>query len=182
MSRSTWDNMQQSFASCMDPNTKQIKTLTYLEVCDRVSNVFEAMFMGLIASQLKADIDNSSSNLKNGFLNHPENCDTIDTLLDFTLKKYGKEELRMDRASPIHGLLWSKRSVQFVVFYLDLLSKRPDLTAPECAQQTYEIVLMPYHGWLTSKFASTVMGFSPVREDIYAKLVRLHESKNHLLA
>lgn len=170
MSRSAWDSALQTFVECRDASTGKIDTLKYVEMCDRVSDIYGAMFMSMLASQLKSDIDNSSGNVRKAYDQSPENSQTLDTYMEHLLQTRGHQQLREDRASGVHGLLWSKRSVEFVVTYIEKLCENEEMTGSQCAQATYEQVLMPYHGWITSKFVKTVMGYAPSRETVCAKL------------
>jgi hypothetical protein len=171
--REAFDKCHRIFAAALETvegKENRIPTENFLSVCDGIGGLFEAMFMGMVASQLKADIDNSANNVRLKFLKHPDKCHTLEDLVIHDLKHRGRHEVRNDRASGTVALIWAKRSVQFVVMYLELLGANPEITASECAQTTYEKVLAPYHGWLTSKFVATVMGLAPDREDIYTKL------------
>ena len=171
--REAWDHAHKTFATTLetiDGQANRIQTEQFFRVCDAVGGMFQAMFMGMIASQLKGDIDNSVNSVRQAFLKQPDKCHTLEDLVAYDLESRGLETIRADRASGTVGLIWAKRSVQFVVMYLELLGKQPDITAGECTQNTYEKVLMPYHGWLTSKFVVTVMGLAPDREDVYTKL------------
>jgi len=142
----------------------------FFKVVQGIEGIYQAMFMEMIANQLKGDIANSANSVRQTYLKHPEKCATLQDLVVHDLKHRGRHEVRADRSSGTVGLIWAKRNAHFVVMYLELLHTKPDIAAGECAQETYEKILMPYHGWLTSKFVSTVMGLAPSREDIYSKL------------
>jgi hypothetical protein len=154
----------------IDGSPNRIPTERFLDVCASVSDIFGALFMEMIANQLRGDIDNSANSVKKCFLQHPDKCETLEHLVVHDLKHRGRHEVRNDRSSGTVGLLWAKRAVAFVVMYVELLGTDSNISAGECAQKTYETILMPYHGWLTSKFVSTVMYLAPTREDIFEKL------------
>lgn len=168
-------NAQAGFQTALteDPSAQGkvlVPTEHFIQVCALTAEIYQALFISALASQLKGDIDNSANNLLKSYKLFPADRATLDALIGHEIKTRGYDAVRADRESGTVGLLWAKRSIDFVVMYLDLLSTRPDLDAGSCAQQTYDKVLAPYHGWLTSTFVSTVMGFAPAREDVYAKL------------
>jgi len=165
-----FDHARKTFAGAMDPTTRAVNTEAFLAVCDAIGGIYQAMFMEMIASQLKGDVDNSANNVKIFYDKNRDRCLTIQDLVKEDLRLRTKEEVRNDRSSGTVALLWAKRNVNFVVMYVELLGKFPDITAGECAQQTYAKILMPYHGWVTSTFVSTVMGLAPAREEIYLRL------------
>jgi len=168
-----WQDAHKSFQTALqtvDGKENRIPTENFLQVCEAVGHIYQALFMEMIASQLKGDIDNSANSVRQCYLKHPDKCNTLENLVVHDLKHRGRHEVRNDRSSGIVGLLWAKRAVAFVVMYVELLGSTPDITAGECAQATYDKILAPYHGWLTSKFVSTVMGLAPGREDIYSTL------------
>ncbi|KAH9256662.1 hypothetical protein BASA81_005166 [Batrachochytrium salamandrivorans] len=158
------------FQASIDPATKQIDTVKFVAACQDVAKIYDALFMGLIASQLKGDITNSSSCLQKAFLANPVDRATLQALVDNELKLFGKDKVRVNKASGIVSLLWAKRAVTFILTYLDFLGTKPDWSAGQCAQQTYEVVLKRYHGWLTAKMVGAAMGLAPSREDIFVKL------------
>jgi hypothetical protein len=152
-------------------STSSIDTVKFTEACEAIANVYDALFsVGLMASQLKGDILNSSGTVKKAYLKSPGNCDTLEHLIEYELKTIGKDKCRTDKSTGIIGLLWAKRAVQFIMVYLDLLGTRGDLSSSACARQTYETVLAKYHGWFTSKTLSGLMGLAPSRDDIFLKL------------
>ena len=148
-----------------------MNTLKFVAACEEIANVYDALFsVGMMASQLKGDIMNSSSSVKKAFLKAPEQCGTLDALIQQELRVLGRDKIRVDKTAGCIGLLWAKRAVQFIMVYLDLLGTRPDLNSSACARQTYETVLAKYHGWFTSKALGAAMGMAPTREDIFLKL------------
>ena len=164
--KSTFDTSLQT----VDGTPDRIPTETFFQVCESVAAIFQALFMDMIANQLKNDIDNSANSVRKCYVKHPKERSTLEDLVAHELQQRGRQEVRNDRSSGVVGLIWAKRSVAFVVMYVELLGSKPDITAGECAQTTYNKILAPYHGWLTSKFVSTVMGLAPAREHIYEKL------------
>jgi len=126
--------------------------------------------VGLMASQLKGDIMNSSGTVKKVYLKHPDKCTDLESLIKFELGAVGKDKVRTDKTTGIIGMLWAKRAVQFIMVYLDLLGTRPDLNSSQCARQTYDTVLAKYHGWFTSKAIGAAMGMAPARDEIFLKL------------
>jgi hypothetical protein len=163
---SAWQETQDAFAGCME-GTK-IDALGFASACRSIAKIYDALFMGMVAGQLKGDITNSAGTLEKAAMKHK--CATLEDLIVHELKHEGRHKVRADKTSGVIGMLWAKRAVQFIVMYLELLATRDDLTAPKCAQQTYEVVLMKYHGWFTSKAISAVMGLAPSKQEIFTKL------------
>jgi len=166
---SAWLETQDAFSQCMD-ESKKINTLKFVAACRAIAKIYDALFVGMVAGQLKGDILNSSATIEKVFLKNPDKCETLQDMVAFELKTRGKEVVRADKTSGIVGLLWSKRATDFITTYLNLLATKDDMTAPKCAQMTYETVLMKYHGWLTSKMISAVMNLAPSKQDIFSKL------------
>jgi len=152
----------------MDPATKKIDAFKFAAACKDIAKIYDALFMGMVASQLKGDILNSSSTVEKAAMKLK--VETVEDIVSTDLKHHGRHAVRADKTSGVIGVLWAKRAVNFIVMYLDLLATRDDLTAPKCAQLTYETVLMKYHGWLTSKAIGAVMSLAPSRQEIFTKL------------
>jgi hypothetical protein len=164
-----WQEVETAFADCLDKE-KKIDSLKFAQACQVVAKIYDALFIGMVAGQLKGDILNSSGNVQKVFLKHPDKCAHLEDMIIFELKTHGRHVVRGDKTSGVVSMLWAKRAVQFIMTYLELLGTRDDLTAPKCAQLTYETVLMKYHGWFTSKAITAVMSLAPSREDIFSKL------------
>lgn len=165
---SLWTDIQDAFSGCYDPATRRIDALKFVAACKDIARVYDALFMGMVAGQLKGDINNSSATVEKAALKY--NTETLEDLIAHELKTHGRAVIRSDKNSGTVGMLWAKRAVNFIVMYLELLATRDDLTAPKCAQLTYETVLMKYHGWFTSKAISAVMNLAPSKQDIFTKL------------
>ena len=165
---SVWTETQDAFAACIDPSTRRIDAFKFVAACRDIARIYDALFMGMVASQLKGDILNSSATVEKASVKYKTY--SLQDLIAQELKIHGRPVIRSDKASGTVGMLWAKRAVTFIVSYLDLLATRDDLTAPKCAQLTYETVLMKYHGWFTSKAISAVMNLAPSKDDIFKKL------------
>jgi hypothetical protein len=165
---SAWTDTQEAFAACFDPATRRIDALKFVAACKDIARVYDALFMGMVASQLKGDILNSSGTVEKACAKYK--TETLEDLIVHELKVHGRHVIRGDKSSGTVGMLWAKRAVAFITMYLELLGTRDDLTAPKCAQLTYETVLMKYHGWFTSKAISAVMNLAPSKQDIFTKL------------
>jgi hypothetical protein len=176
---SAWTDTQDAFAACFDPATKRIDCAKFVAACKDIAKVYDALFIGMVANQLKGDINNSSSTVEKAAIKYK--TETLEDLIVYELKAHGRHVIRSDKGSGTVGMLWAKRAVSFIVMYLELLGTRDDLTAPKCAQLTYETVLMKYHGWFTSKAISAVMNLAPSKQDIFTKL-GLHEEPKKAIA
>lgn len=167
---SLFASTKDKFQACIDVDSKTVDTFKFVSACEDVAKIYDALFMGVVAGQLKGDIINSSSCLKKAALAQPDKSSTLQDLVANELKLFGKEKVRANKASGIVSLLWAKRAVSFIMTYLEFLATKPDWGAAQCAQKTYELVLMKYHGWFTSKMVSAAMNLAPSREDIFVKL------------
>ena len=170
MATSPLPGLEEAFTACFDTASNKIDTQKYVKAVRDISKIYDALFMGVVAGQLKSDIMNSAGQIEKVFLKQPEKGQTIEGIVEYELQTRGRETVRADRTSGVLGVLWSKRAISFIAMYLELLATRDDLTASKCAQQTYETVLMKYHGWFTSNAISMAMKLAPSREDILNKL------------
>ena len=157
----------------------RIDALKFAAACKDIAKIYDALFIGMVASQLKGDILNSASTIEKACAKYK--TETLEDLVVHELKAHGRPVIRADKNSGTIGMLWAKRAVSFITMYLELLGTRDDLSAPKCAQLTYETVLMKYHGWFTSKAISAVMNLAPSKQDIFAKL-GVHEDPKKAIA
>ena len=99
-----------------------------MEACGTIEAFYEAMFMGMVAGQLKGDIQNSAKTIMNVHLAHPD-WTTLQTMLASEITERGIDKVRKDKKSGAIGILWAKRAIQFIMVYLNLLVTKPDATS-----------------------------------------------------
>jgi hypothetical protein len=167
-----------AFQACIDTSTHKIDTVKFVQACEEISHVYDALFsVGMMASQLKGDILNSAGTVRKVFLKYPDKCATLQELVQFELKTIGRDKVRKDKATGIIGMLWAKRAVQFIMVLLELLVTTSN-SSSQCARDTYDRVLAKYHGWVTSSLVGPLMSLVPSKPDIFAKLGLKPEEAN----
>lgn len=144
----------------------QIQTAQFVHAARSLSLLYDALFAGVVAKQLKNDIMNSAHSVDQAFLANPE-LDCIEKLVPFEIALLTLPKVRKNKKTGTIGALWAKRAIEFITVYLHHLVEEPDASSGACASKTYGLVLKRYHGWMISGIVGTALGMAPKREKIY---------------
>ena len=144
----------------------EIPTKQWLDCfCDRADKCYDVLFGGgIMAGQLKGDINNSLTTVKKQYEANPEAFVTIEKMIATEVKVRGKKECFKDKTSACIGQLWTYRAMNFLCTYMEHLIE--GLTPSECGKQTYKEVLQMYHGFFARTAVGNMMGWCPSREDM----------------
>jgi len=112
------------------------------------------------------DINGNIERLNKRYEASPEKYSDLFTILE---EEVG-QNCHTDNSSCTKGLLWLKRAMQFVVCLLRLLQADESASLSSAANQAYNEVLQPYHGWITTGIFTVALKIVPSREDFYQNL------------
>lgn len=134
--------------------------------CDRADKCYDVLFGGgMIAGQLKSDINNSLTTVLKQYNANKEEYSTIEKMIAAEVKKRGTKECFKDKTSACIGQLWTYRALNFLCTYMEHLNTGK-LTPPECGKKTYKDVLEMYHGFFARTAVGNMMGWCPTREEM----------------
>uniref|UniRef100_A0A0G4HPA5 Glycolipid transfer protein domain-containing protein n=1 Tax=Chromera velia CCMP2878 TaxID=1169474 RepID=A0A0G4HPA5_9ALVE len=167
MSDQKLDTTEAAFRACINDQS-EIDCMKFAAAARSVGELYDDIFYGVVAGQLKKDIDSSATTVEKAFLARPDK-ETLAALMAFEMETLGRDKVRADKKTGTIGILWAKRAVQFVSTYLGLLIDKPEQTSGACASETYEKVLKPYHSWMVSGVVSMALSMAPSREQIFEK-------------
>lgn len=141
----------------------------YLAAMDTMPPVYDILFGGIVAGQLKGDIVGSTNTVKAAVerLGGPS---TLTALVQAELEAHGADIKKCKfKESGIIGLLWLNRAVMFITTFCANLNAGAE-TSKAAAVSAYEKILKPYHGWIAGGVVTMAMGMCPTIEDLYVKL------------
>ncbi len=137
----------------------------YLDTCEKVSKLYDILFISFVADTLKKDLITMINCIKDNSEGH----ETLEDIIRYELIYYDRDQIRNLKTGS-YGILWTKRTLEFVNTFLKMLVQNPSFTSSKCAKDTYTKVLSKYHNWMTSTTAKLVMNTVPSREDIIDKI------------
>eukprot|EP00923_Selenidium_pygospionis_P003519 GHVN01005548.1.p2 GENE.GHVN01005548.1~~GHVN01005548.1.p2 ORF type:complete len:223 (-),score=20.16 GHVN01005548.1:1505-2173(-) len=146
-----------------------------IETCEAsllVVPLYDKIFgPGMVANQLKKDLEGSATGCKTTVLSNPMNWKTVDGLIVGEVQKRGYDVVRQDKASGVVKLLWMKRALEFIATFLDnAVLRMPDKSVKDAASDAYNAVLKPYHGMVVAAVVSAAFRLAPGREDLLKSL------------
>ena len=134
--------------------------------CDRADKCYDILFGGgMLAGQLKGDINNSLTTVKKQYDANKDKFVTIEQMIEIEVKARGKKDCFKDKTSACIGQLWTYRALNFLCTFMEYMVKG-NLTPSQCGKQTYKDCLERYHGWLARTAVGNAMGWCPTREKI----------------
>ena len=139
----------------------------------RFITVYDVLFGGMMGNQLKSDLEGNFDNL---VARKSAETPGIEGTIKSEMESKGAKACKKDSKGPVMALLWSKRAMDFIVTFVELLIENK-MTPSECSSKIYQEKLKPYHGWFTSKIVGTAMGMCPTREDIMKKFTFTSEDE-----
>jgi hypothetical protein len=118
-----------------------------------------------ITQQLKEDIKISIEKIGKFYEQSPDANKTFDAIIENELKRKNNYlwACENDQNSPCIGILWCYRAFSAFYTFIENLSW-DEMSSKECANETYNNILKPYHKWSTRLIASTVIQFIPDRD------------------
>jgi len=133
---------------------------------ERATNPVREDKLGTGFTPVRMDINGNIERLNKRYEASPEKYSDLFTILE---EEVG-QNCHTDNSSCTKGLLWLKRAMQFVVCLLRLLQADESASLSSAANQAYNEVLQPYHGWITTGIFTVALKIVPSREDFYQNL------------
>ncbi|VWU50780.1 glycolipid transfer protein, putative [Hepatocystis sp. ex Piliocolobus tephrosceles] len=152
---------------CIDGDN--ISVLKLCNLCEAIYPIYSNVFgKGFISNYLMKDLQTSSEKVLKAIEKVPEETKYVSMLYEYNIKKYESiEKLKKDLSNGIVSFLWMKRSIEFIVTFLEkcyITNYSSDVKS--CATEAYNEVLKKYHGCITSKFVKLVLNLTPSREKL----------------
>eukprot|EP00924_Labyrinthula_sp_SR-Ha-C_P003122 snap_masked-scaffold_50-processed-gene-1.68-mRNA-1 protein AED:1.00 eAED:1.00 QI:0/-1/0/0/-1/1/1/0/217 len=135
----------ESFINCFETYGPQIYPLLFGE--------------GMICTQLGGDMDNNIQKIKRHFLEHKTEYITIEEMVKTEVQVNGKDKLYNEKDVAVKGVLWLNRTLDFICTMLEKLVNRGEKTTLDIVQETYEVTLKPFHGWIAGGVFSSALGW-----------------------
>eukprot|EP00922_Rhytidocystis_sp_ex-Travisia-forbesii_P041204 GHVS01061520.1.p2 GENE.GHVS01061520.1~~GHVS01061520.1.p2 ORF type:complete len:224 (-),score=35.78 GHVS01061520.1:1404-2075(-) len=165
-------NVTQAFTKARAEEGGKIRTLELAYAARTIVPVYDTVFgKNLVSSNLKKDIENSSSKVMLAVETHKEERQYLEEFIVHEIDQRGVQVIRKDSTSGVKNLLWMKRALDFIMSFLELLMLGdPDISSKVCATQAYDKVLKDYHGWLVSNMVTMSFNLCPTRGNLLDKL------------
>jgi len=150
-------------------DSKEIKTAEFLAACDNIPSFFD-LIGGKVFTPVKNDVLGNITKVRKRFLELPLKMATLEEIITYEKTETDKKFKEKDGTGiATNALMWLKRGLQFVAFFLDHLLKKDydaDHENLKCAAKlAYQKSLQPFHGWLVGKVVATAMNACPYRID-----------------
>ncbi|OVA03485.1 Glycolipid transfer protein domain [Macleaya cordata] len=106
-----------------------------------------------------------------------ESDPTINANLVEILKKEADDGIARKVSSCTRAMVWLTRSMDFTVALLDKLVKDPGQSMEQAVEESYNITLRPWHGWISSAAYKVALKLVPERKNFINLLMT--EDKDH---
>ncbi|SPJ10232.1 glycolipid transfer protein, putative [Plasmodium sp. DRC-Itaito] len=164
-------NIEKKSLECRENN--EIVVLKICELCNIIYPIFNKIFgNGFLGDTLKKDLKNSSSQVQRAIEKFPEETKYVSMLYSYNINKYeNMQKLKRDLDNGIISFLWMKRTLDFIITFLEKCYITYNETKLSiCAQEAYNEVLKKYHGFITTKIVKLCLKLSPTKEILTKKL------------
>lgn len=121
-----------------------IPTNPFLHVCNLFIQVLDKI--GPTMTVLRQDIHHNIQRLETFHESEP----SLSSNLVEILKKETSEATAKKRTSCSRAIVWLTRSMDFTVTLLEKLAKEPEQSMEQAVEESYNITLKPWHGWISS--------------------------------
>lgn len=165
-----YERIIEKFRECKTPDGK-VLTVKFGEAALMMAPVYEWIFgVGVVSKHLKNDIVGHATGVLDSAGVCVENA-TVDGLISTTLQHRTHDQVRSDSKSGIVEILWTKRSLDFILRFLDYgLVRHTDESLQRCASMAYTQVLKPYHSLMVSGIVTLALSLTPTREMFLSNL------------
>jgi hypothetical protein len=154
--------------SAADHNTttcSYIPTLSFLNVCNSVLQVLDKI--GPTMTVLRQDIHHNIQRLKiQNEADHPKHSTLIEIL-----EEEANEGNARKRESCSNAILWLTRSLDFTVALLERLVIDKEKKMEEALEESYNITLKPWHGWISSAAFKVALKLVPDKKSFISILM-----------
>ncbi|XP_058728518.1 glycolipid transfer protein 3-like [Vicia villosa] len=132
-----------------------IPTKPFLSICYSVLQVLDKI--GPTMAVLREDV---YQNIKRLELMHESNPTTISNLVEI-LKLEATEGNARKGSSCSKAFVWLTRALDFTSSLLEILSKDPEKKMNKAVEESYDVTLKPWHGWIASTASRVALRLVP---------------------
>ncbi|KAE8100454.1 hypothetical protein FH972_018350 [Carpinus fangiana] len=121
-----------------------IPTKTFLHVCNLVIQILDKI--GPTMAVMRQDIHQNIQRLE---LFHDSDPSLYSNLVEI-MKKEASEGNARKTTSSSRAFAWLTRSLDFTLALIQNISRDPEQSMEEAVEESYNITLKPWHGWISS--------------------------------
>ncbi|CAK9155265.1 unnamed protein product [Ilex paraguariensis] len=157
-----------------DQSVAHIPAKPFLSLCDLIIQVLDKI--GPTLTVLRQDIHQNIQRLEK----FQESDPALYSNMVEILKKEASEGNARKRTSCSSAIVWLTRSMDFTVALLQLLVKDFDLNMEQAVQESYNITLKPWHGWICSTAYRVALKLLPDNKTLVSTLMAKDEDYEKL--
>lgn len=154
--------------------TSYIPTRTFLSVCTLILQVLDKI--GPTMAVLRQDIHQNIQRLEKLYETDPSGYANIVDIL----KKEANEAKARKNCSCSKSFVWLTRSLHFTVTLLQLLAEDFERNLEEAVDESYNITLRPWHGWISAAAYKVALKLVPDSCSLITLLLAKEESHDML--
>ncbi|CAK9161955.1 unnamed protein product [Ilex paraguariensis] len=166
----------QALISLIVPLLEDIHSILITSSCGYVLVYFFADKIGPTLTVLRQDIHQNIQRLEK----FQESDPALYSNMVEILKKEASEGNARKRTSCSSAIVWLTRSMDFTVALLQLLVKDFDLNMEQAVQESYNITLKPWHGWICSTAYRVALKLLPDNKTLVSTLMAKDEDYEKL--
>ncbi|CAN8072876.1 unnamed protein product [Agarophyton chilense] len=162
-----------SATSAPDGDFKNMNVSKFVEAMTMFLRIFDAFANPFFSDFVKKDVKGNIDKLRAGA--KKTKCATIEGVIDAEcsdpkLKKLIVKESGEGSETATVGLLWMKRTMQFVIGLLRYLVQDSSISLSNASRKSYSESLRYCHNFVTRGVFDTGLRFAPSRESFYKNL------------
>ncbi|KAM7256159.1 hypothetical protein ACFE04_011900 [Oxalis oulophora] len=151
-----------------------IPTKPFLHICELVLQVLDKI--GPIMTVLRRDINQNIQRLELLFESDPSKYSNLIEVL----KKDFKEGNARKGHTCSKAFLWLTRSLDFTSALLHRMTEHPTQTMEQYVEESYNLTLKPWHGWISSAALKVALKLVPDKKTFHDILIIKGESNEDL--
>ncbi|XP_022753656.1 glycolipid transfer protein 3-like isoform X2 [Durio zibethinus] len=151
-----------------------IPTKPFLHVCTLILQVLDKI--GPTMAVLRQDIHQNMQRLEILWESDPAKYSNLIEML----KKEDSEGNRRKGTSCSRAFLWLIRSMDFMVALLQRLVKDPEQNIEQAVEESYNITLKPWHGWISSAAFKVALKLVPDNKTFISLLLTKDQNYDNL--
>ncbi|KAI0561050.1 Glycolipid transfer protein [Gracilaria domingensis] len=167
------DAFKTAGASAPGGDFKNMNVSKFVEAMTMFLRIFDAFANPFFSDVVKKDVSGNIEKLRAGAAK--TKCTTIESVIDAEcadpkLKKLILKETGQGPETATVGLLWMKRTMQFVIGLLRYLVQDASISLSSASRKSYSETLRYCHNFITRGVFDTGLRFAPTRESFYKNL------------
>ncbi|KAL5560401.1 hypothetical protein UlMin_036612 [Ulmus minor] len=151
-----------------------LPTMPFLSICNLVLQVLDKI--GPTMTVMRKDVHQNIERLEKVVESDP----LLYSNLVEVLKKEASENKARIRNSSSRAFVWLTRSLDFSVALLQNLTKDFGQNMEQAVEESYNITLKPWHGWISSAAFKVALKIVPDTKSFISLLIAKHESQETL--